>query len=166
MLRDISHRSKSLLAADLKTAYQHLISKSQTGCWYRCQILIDFSRWSASERMEASCFISVCRLLEADVIPRHVDSYWGLWQGAGGWAPPKKFRLGSPGPSFFPQSLDAHDDKLIVHYWMSYLIERFTGLFVAGALAVLFIASMRDQARFLHSSPIMFNEQYLCMCQR
>lgn len=49
---------------------------------------------------------------------------------------------------------------------MPYLIERFTELFVAGALAVLFTASMRDRVRFLYSSPIIFNEQYLCFCRR
>lgn len=49
---------------------------------------------------------------------------------------------------------------------MPYLIERFTELFVAGALAVLFTASMRDRVRFLYSSPIIFNEQYLCLCRR
>lgn len=92
-------------------------------------------------------------------------SQTGCW-GSHGWAPPGRFRHGSPATYFFPQNVDEHDDKLILQCWMPYLIERFTELFVAGALAVLFTASMRDRVRFLYSSPIIFNEQYLCLCRR
>lgn len=75
--REIFHRSKSLLATELKTAYPCLILKGQTSCWYRCQILMEFSRGSALERVEESCFISLHRLLKAVVLSSHMENYWG-----------------------------------------------------------------------------------------
>lgn len=43
---------------------------------------------------------------------------------------------------------------------MPHLVERFTELFVADALALLFTASVRDQIRFLYSVPMIFNDIY------
>lgn len=76
--RDIPQRRKSLLASDLKTAYGDLIFWH----WYRCWILIDLSRGSALERMEVSCFISLCWLLEAAMLSSHRENYWDLKEDA------------------------------------------------------------------------------------
>lgn len=81
-----------------------------------------------------------------------VRSQTGCWDSHD-WAPLERFRFGFPETYIVPQNGDEQDNKLILHSWMPYVIWRFTELFVASALAVLFTASMRDQARFLYSFP-------------